>query len=240
MIHIEKDQKISENDNLRVATPTGDYDDNSLIEFYNIDKPGVVVGAFAAQYIKYGSVVYKFTDAKELGSEILLIDPQSTHNSASFVKMNNELISQMNKGNLEVDSLDKVISDQKDIVEEKREEEKEIVEEETDDTTEDTTEELPEDSGEVLGDDTSDTTEEDDSAEEVDPPVILDENTTDTEIIEDPIDDIPTEEVIPPLQEPESVTDQILGFLSNKKSKNKKVAKFVSKTKKAVKTKRRI
>ncbi len=109
MIHIEKDQKIAENENLRVATATGDYEDTALIEFYEISKPGIATGSFQAQFIKYGGVVYKFNDPKELGNEILRIDPESTHTAASYVRMTNELLVQMNGGMLEPGSLGQVL-----------------------------------------------------------------------------------------------------------------------------------
>jgi hypothetical protein len=106
MIYIDKDQIVAGEKNLRVASSTGEYDDNALIEFYDISNPNIIVGAFAAQYIKYGSLVYKFSDHKELGEAILEIDPSSSHSTASFVRMNRELTSQMNKGSLGEDSLD--------------------------------------------------------------------------------------------------------------------------------------
>lgn len=243
MIHIEKDQKISENEDLRVATPTGDYDDNALIEFYKAGSPSVIVGSFAAQYIKYGSVVYKFNDAKELGNEILSIDPESTHNAASFVRMNNELLDQMKKGNLEVDSLDKIISDQKDVVEEKRDEETEVINEEVDEEVSDDA--TAEDTGEVLGEDTTEepiiVEEEvvDESVEVETLPVVTDEDimvpetSGDSGVIIPPASEIPSEE-------PASVAEEIIGFFTNKKSKNSKVARLVSKTRKVAKARRKI
>lgn len=106
MIHIEQGQSIPENENIFVASPIGDYEDNALIEFYNSEDPEKIVGAFAAQYVKYGGLVYRFSDPKELGAEILKIDPESTHMAASFVRMQNELLKQFNQGDLEASSLD--------------------------------------------------------------------------------------------------------------------------------------
>lgn len=117
MIHIEQNQKISDSENLFVATATGDYEDNALIEFYEEAKPGIVLGSFQAQYVKYGNIVYKFSGHKELGEEILKIDPDSTHTSASFVRMSNQLLSQMNEGSLESTSLDNVIATEQNNVE---------------------------------------------------------------------------------------------------------------------------
>lgn len=122
MIHIEKGQKIVENENLRVASETGDYADDALIEYFDIGNENVVIGSLQAQYIKYGSLVYQFNEPKDLGEAILKIDPESTHTSASYVRMTAILLSQMNMGSLEIDSLDKVISDEQKVTEEKKEE----------------------------------------------------------------------------------------------------------------------
>lgn len=130
MIHIEKDQLVSENQTLKVATATGDYDDNALIEVYDISNPGVITGSFHAQYIAYGGLVYRYNSAKELGEEILKIDPQSTHTSASYVRMSNELLAKMDGGTLEVDSLDEVISTEQAKKEQQRIEPVDVVEEE--------------------------------------------------------------------------------------------------------------
>ena len=109
MINIEQNQKITENENLRVASPSGSYEDSALIEFYNEENPNVILGAFAAQYIKYGGIVYRFNDPKELGAEILKIDAESTHAAASLVRMQNELSKQFDQGSLESNSLDTVM-----------------------------------------------------------------------------------------------------------------------------------
>lgn len=118
MIHIEENQNIEENPHLKVVTPTGDYEDTALIEFYDVATPSIVVGAFQAQYVKYGSMVYRFNDHIELGKAILEIDPNSTHTSASYVRMTNELLSKMNNGTLEPESLDRALSTEQDKMEE--------------------------------------------------------------------------------------------------------------------------
>lgn len=122
MIHIEKDSEIFGEANLRVATATGDYEDGALIEFYNIENPDVVAGSFQAQYIKYGNMVYTYNGHMELGNAILKIDPESTHTSASYVRMSRDLLAQMNGGSLEVSSLDQVINTQKKNIEDQIEE----------------------------------------------------------------------------------------------------------------------
>ncbi|HRH23935.1 MAG TPA: hypothetical protein PK295_04905 [Candidatus Magasanikbacteria bacterium] len=108
MIHIEQGQKVAESEIWIVATTTGDYADSALIEFYDSNNPGVILGAFEAQYIKYGGMVYRCNNAKELGESILKIDPDSTHTAASYVRMSNELLAQMEGGSLEPSSLDEV------------------------------------------------------------------------------------------------------------------------------------
>ncbi len=129
MIHIEKDTDVIENPNTKVATATGDYEDNALIEVYSTDEPDKIVGAFQAQFIRYGSMVYACNGHMELGAAILKIDPESTHTSASYVRMSRELLSQMNGGSLESTSLDEVISAEKKSTEEKIGEEPEVVDE---------------------------------------------------------------------------------------------------------------
>ncbi len=129
MIHIEKDTDVIENPKTKVATATGDYEDNALIEVYSTDEPDKIVGAFQAQFIRYGSMVYAHNGHMELGAAILKIDPESTHTSASYVRMSRELLSQMNGGSLEATSLDEVISAEKKSIEDKIEAEPETTEE---------------------------------------------------------------------------------------------------------------
>ncbi|MEN9921612.1 MAG: hypothetical protein RLZZ517_590 [Candidatus Parcubacteria bacterium] len=119
MIHIEKDQKILENENLRVYSKSGDYQDDELIEVYDVNNPEIISGAFAAQYIRYGGIVYKFNDPIELGKEILLLDPESTHSTASFIRMQNELLAQLNNKNLQPQSLQEVTESEQQVIEEK-------------------------------------------------------------------------------------------------------------------------
>ncbi|MBP6857852.1 MAG: hypothetical protein KBC11_01530 [Candidatus Pacebacteria bacterium] len=132
MIHITQDQNVFESENLKVATLTGDYEDGTLIEFYDVDSPNIISGTFQAQYIKYGGLVYKFSGHKELGEEILKIDPTSTHTAASYVRMTNELLAQMDNGELEPGSLDEAIVTEQEKMEEKKinpDEQKEEIEE---------------------------------------------------------------------------------------------------------------
>lgn len=216
MIHIEKDKEIFGEVNLRIATATGDYEDSALIEFYEITNPGIVAGAFQAQYVKYGNLVYGFNDPVDLGSAILVVDPVSTHTAASYVRMTQELLAQMNGGNLEATSLDEVMATEQENMEQKKEEavtEEETIEEETieEETTKEEVEEATEESEE-------DTTE--DEPEETEDPIIeeeevIDEVLPEEETIEDVLPVIeeepipaPIEDVVPevPVAEPEPVS----------------------------------
>ncbi|MEK7552449.1 MAG: hypothetical protein AAB534_03475 [Patescibacteria group bacterium] len=108
MIHIEKGQTIKENQNLIVISPTGDYDDTALIESFDVSNPKISTGSYQAQYVKYGNLVYRFNDPKDLGNEILKIDPESEHGAAAFVRMNDELLKRMNDGTMDSFSLEKI------------------------------------------------------------------------------------------------------------------------------------
>ena len=112
MIYIEKDQELYEEKNLRVFSGSGNYEDSQLVEVYDSTDPDVIIGAFAAQFIRYGSIVYKFSNIQDLGDEILRIDPTSTHSMAAYVRMQKELLKQATEGSLENDSLDKVMSNE--------------------------------------------------------------------------------------------------------------------------------
>jgi len=119
MIYIEQGQVIPENEKLMVSSPSGNYGDNTLIEFYHVDNRDLIIGTYQAQFIRYGSMVYKFNDVKELGEAILDVDPESSHTAASYVRMMNELNGKMDEGSLESESLDEIISNEKEKMEEK-------------------------------------------------------------------------------------------------------------------------
>jgi hypothetical protein len=244
MIYIEKDQIVAGEKNLRVASSTGEYEDNALIEFYDISNPNIIIGAFAAQYIKYGSLVYKFSDHKELGEAILEIDPSSTHSTASFVRMNRELTDQMNKGSLGEDSLDQAASLEKELIQENKkveevldeddaEAQEEIVEEEIE-------EDVTEESDNTSEEDEPQTTEEETEEVGTNPEVLGEEVESDAPVIvpEAPVD-VPAEEVVP--EPATSISDEILGFFSGKKTKSgRKLVKSISKSKKVIGKRRRI
>ncbi len=127
MIHIEKDKEILENPNLKVASDTGDYEDETLINFYDKSNKEVILGSFQAQYVKYGGMIYRFNDKMELGEAILKIDPNSTHTAVSYVRMSNDLRDKMNNGSLGSDLFEKTSVDEQvdaeETIEEKTENE---------------------------------------------------------------------------------------------------------------------
>lgn len=109
MIYIEKNQQTFEDKNMRVFSASGNYDDNQLVEVYDVSSQDIIIGSFAAQFVKYGSIVYKFSNIQELGEEIFRIDPESTHSMAAYVRMQKELLKQITDGSLENNSLDQVM-----------------------------------------------------------------------------------------------------------------------------------
>ncbi len=82
MIHIKKGQQVPENSNLLVFSATGDYNDDDLVECCDAGNLTMAVNAFQAQFIKYGSMVYRYNEQEQLGEAIVEIDPGSTHDSA--------------------------------------------------------------------------------------------------------------------------------------------------------------
>ncbi len=121
MIYIEQHAALMEDTNLKVASPTGSYEDMALIECYDSADPSLSRGAYQAQYVKYGNMVYYFNEPKELGLAILALDPKSTHSAASYVRMTNELLSQMNSGSLEPASLQDAMAVEQTVMEEQAE-----------------------------------------------------------------------------------------------------------------------
>lgn len=86
MVHIEKGQKIPQNEDLIVYSPTGDYDEEQLIECGTISQPDFAVCAYQAQFVKYGSIVYRFNTSEELGAELIKVDPSSNHKAVADYK----------------------------------------------------------------------------------------------------------------------------------------------------------
>lgn len=60
MIHLEKDQQLKSDPKIRVAVPTGDYNETDLIECYGEnDDPENPTMMYQAQYISFGNFVYQ-------------------------------------------------------------------------------------------------------------------------------------------------------------------------------------
>lgn len=119
MITLQTNMIPKDAPNMRVASPTGEYDDTALVECFDPEHPEIGYAMYQAQYIKYGNFVYYYNDPKELGAELLKIDPESTHTAASFVRMSNELLAQMNSGSLEGSTLESAINEnQEGVIEE--------------------------------------------------------------------------------------------------------------------------
>lgn len=86
MIHIEQNQIVPDNENLRVLSVTGDYADNDLIECATLDNPDFALCAFSATFIRYGGMVYQHSDPLKLGEALLAVDPESTHDAVTLFK----------------------------------------------------------------------------------------------------------------------------------------------------------
>jgi hypothetical protein len=86
MIHIEKNQPVPEHPELIVFSPTGDYDDNALIECATTEQPSVAFCGFAASFVKYGGFVYRFENPEKLGKALVELDPASTHDSVKLFR----------------------------------------------------------------------------------------------------------------------------------------------------------
>lgn len=225
MIHLDQDQELFEDKNLRVANPTGNYDDAELIECYHVDDPKITVGAFQAQYVKYGNMIYRFNEPRELGPEILKIDPTSTHTAAVLVRMTDELLTQAQEGSLTEGSLDEVRAEEQAKIDEQiaEEEIKEEDEKEDEENTgeEENEEEVEEEPKEEIPEESPEEDPDSLPAEEspvgegpaIDVPVI-DEELPVEEVI------IPEESIVPPEVVPvieETVTEGPVGLLRRKK-----------------------
>lgn len=123
MIRLEKNKKSTESKDIIINAETAQYDDNALIEC--TDRSGVknVSVAYQAQFLKYGGMVYQYSDNKELGQAILEIDPESTHSAAVYVRTLKQLSEQMDEGSLNPESVKDVVGDEPEVLGEEIEEE---------------------------------------------------------------------------------------------------------------------
>lgn len=83
MIYLEQGQKVLDRPELVVYEPTGERNDTDMVICAEAKNPSEPFCWLEAQYIAYGGVVYKISDEKELETEILKIDPDSTINDVA-------------------------------------------------------------------------------------------------------------------------------------------------------------
>ena len=102
MIHIEQHQEVPGFANWRVYDPTGDYQDNDLIQCYDVADPGLALGSLQAQFIVYGGIVYQFNSPTELAAQLVEIDPGTTHEAVKLQAEMNSLSARMERGEVEV------------------------------------------------------------------------------------------------------------------------------------------
>lgn len=100
MITILSGQKIAENPDLRVTSPSGDYGDFDLIECESTQDGEAGSFMYQAQFVKYGGIVYRFNTPEELGAELFKLDPDSTHDAATLYREDEERRQRRLAGNL--------------------------------------------------------------------------------------------------------------------------------------------
>lgn len=71
-VHIEQDSPIPETTNQFVLSPTGDYGPFDLIEFYQ-DGIKQSFGAYQAQFVKFGGIVYRESEYIELLKQLNVV-----------------------------------------------------------------------------------------------------------------------------------------------------------------------
>ena len=86
MIPIVKGMFIPDAPDLVVMSPDGQYGDSDLIACADVSAPDVHTASFAAQYIRYGKLVYQFNTPEELGAAIVAVDPKSSHDAAQLFR----------------------------------------------------------------------------------------------------------------------------------------------------------
>lgn len=86
MVPILKNQALADQPTLRVYSDDGEYADTDLILCSEVGNPGVPSAMLAAQFVKYGAIVYRFNTPEELGAAIFAIDPDSTLDAVALYK----------------------------------------------------------------------------------------------------------------------------------------------------------
>lgn len=83
MIYLEQGQKVLDKPELVVYEATGERNDTDMVICAEATNPSEPFCWLEAQYIAYGGLVYKISDDKELETEILKMDPDSTINDVA-------------------------------------------------------------------------------------------------------------------------------------------------------------
>lgn len=78
MIYLEQGQKLADRPELVVYEQTGERNDADMVICAKAETPTEPFCWLEAQYIAYGGLVYRVSDDKELETEILKIDPDTT------------------------------------------------------------------------------------------------------------------------------------------------------------------
>ncbi len=86
MVTITSGKGVPENPTLIVVSPDGDYADTDSILCAEPDASTLPVAIFEAQFVRYGSMVYRYNTPEELGKDVLAIDPSSTLDAVALYK----------------------------------------------------------------------------------------------------------------------------------------------------------
>lgn len=86
MIHIEKSQLVPEYPDLQVCAESGDYADTDQVLCAKADSPDIPIAMFAAQFVAYGSMVYRYNTPEELGEAVVAVDPGSQLDAVALYK----------------------------------------------------------------------------------------------------------------------------------------------------------
>jgi hypothetical protein len=86
MVTLANNQAVAQSETLRVYSPDGEYADQDLILCAEAERPDLPTAMLQAQFIRYGSIVYRFQTPEELGEALYAIDPSSTHDAVALYK----------------------------------------------------------------------------------------------------------------------------------------------------------
>jgi hypothetical protein len=86
MVTITNNQEVPEYPSLRVYADSGNYDDDAQVLCADVADLANPICMFQAQFVRYGSIVYRFITPEELGEALYAIDPDSTHDAVALYK----------------------------------------------------------------------------------------------------------------------------------------------------------